>query len=350
MDFPLLRIVGRCRSSENLVCDLFVAFHGCFISHNLCCFWILLCNTRKYYDDCAQILTEHILAAVKPNKLKTFSTLDPLVKSVTDDIGEGTSSFFPGLQKVARLLRQGDDGGSPTPGHLSPSEHSAGVRSNDDPTSLEEGALPVREIPQELISEPASLEASRHNSSENLANELRSTRSSARMHQEELRCVIAVVRHGDRTPKQKLKVNMSEPLILQYFHDHCESNCTKDIKIKAKAPLIAFVNTVKTILDEYTKQEAEGVKVNKKLCNQLRHMRDILERWKITGLNRKLQIKPKKFSEDPETGEQKCTEVQLILKWGGNLTKLGENQAIRLGSQFRQEMYPGMFCSCLLVY
>jgi inositol hexakisphosphate/diphosphoinositol-pentakisphosphate kinase len=78
-------------------------------------------------------------------------------------------------------------------------------------------------------------------------------------------------------------------------------------------------------------------------------MRDVLERWKITGLNRKLQIKPRKFAEDPETGEQKCTEVQLILKWGGNLTKLGENQAIRLGQQFRQKMYPGKFHRCYVL-
>lgn len=38
-------------------------------------------------------------------------------------------------------------------------------------------------------------------------------------HQEELRCVVAIIRHGDRTPKQKLKVNMSEPHILKFFQD-----------------------------------------------------------------------------------------------------------------------------------
>ena len=311
-------------------------------------FFLAVPPYRKYYDDCSQILTEHILAAVKPNKLKTFSTLDPLVKNVDDEGGEPATGFFPiRLQKVARLLGQGEEA---TPevakpsslGGMSPSrsEHSTGVLSTDDPTTLEEGALPVRQMPQELISEPASLEASRHNSSEDLIKTSLRESASSRFHQEELRCVIAIVRHGDRTPKQKLKVNMSEPLILQYFHDQCENNCAKDLKIKAKAPLTAFVKTVKTILANYDKQMAAGEKVNKKLYNQLRHMRDVLERWKITGLNRKLQIKPKAFTEDPETGEQKCKEVQLILKWGGNLTKLGENQAIRLGRQFRQEMYP----------
>jgi inositol-hexakisphosphate/diphosphoinositol-pentakisphosphate 1-kinase len=293
-------------------------------------------------------LTEHLLATCKPHKLVTFSTLHPLVKNVDDDTGETWSGFFPiRLQKVARLLRQGDN---TTPavsklvsnGTLSPSrsDHSNGVMSTDDPTTLEEGALPVRQIPQELISEPASLEPSRHNSCEDLFQAGLLASTSSRCHQEELRCVIAVVRHGDRTPKQKLKVNISEPLILQYFHNHCQGNCTKDIKIKAKAPLTAFVTTVKTILANYDKESAAGVKVDRKLYNQLKHMRDVLERWKITGLNRKLQIKPKEFRDDPDTGEKKCSEVQLILKWGGNLTKLGEHQAIRLGQQFRQEMYP----------
>lgn len=67
------------------------------------------------------------------------------------------------------------------------------------------------------------------------------------------------------------------------------------------------------------------------------------KRWKIVGLNRKLQIKPRKF-EDYEDGngetKQRCKEVQLILKWGGNLTKLGEKQSIVLGKRFRHEMYP----------
>lgn len=288
------------------------------------------------------------MAAVKPNKLVTFSTLDPLVTHVDDDAGRRSTRFFPfRLQNVARLLRHGDESSSAvgeptTAGTISPSrsDHSNGVMSTDDPTTLEEGALPVRQIPQELLSEPASLEPSRHNSSEDLIQANLRSSTSSRFHQEELRCVIAVVRHGDRTPKQKLKVNMSEPLILQYFHDHCENNCSKDLKIKAKAPLTAFVKTVRTILANYDKQAAEGLEINRKLYNQLKHMRDVLERWKITGLNRKLQIKPLEFTENPETGDQICRKVQLILKWGGNLTKLGENQAIRLGQQFRQEMYP----------
>jgi inositol hexakisphosphate/diphosphoinositol-pentakisphosphate kinase len=97
-----------------------------------------------------------------------------------------------------------------------------------------------------------------------------------------------------------------------------------------------FLQTVRTTLDELHSQETyEG------LHYQLMHMRDILERWKIVGLNRKLQIKPRKFEEyTDENGETKerCTDVQLILKWGGNLTKLGEKQSISLGQRLRHEM------------
>lgn len=38
------------------------------------------------------------------------------------------------------------------------------------------------------------------------ANLLEATKTDERSMHEELRCVLAVVRHGDRTPKQKLKV------------------------------------------------------------------------------------------------------------------------------------------------
>jgi inositol-hexakisphosphate/diphosphoinositol-pentakisphosphate 1-kinase len=89
----------------------------------------------------------------------------------------------------------------------------------------------------------------------------------------------------------------------------------KDLKIKAKAPLTEFLCTVKTTLAKIQQDrsaDTEGLRY------QLMHMRDVLERWKIAGLNRKLQIKPRKFEEFiDKTGSNtiRCAEVQLILKW-----------------------------------
>ncbi len=39
-------------------------------------------------------------------------------------------------------------------------------------------------------------------------------------HPEELRCVIAIIRHGDRTPKQKMKMVVTYPHILAYYERH----------------------------------------------------------------------------------------------------------------------------------
>lgn len=69
-------------------------------------------------------------------------------------------------------------------------------------------------------------------------------------------------------------------------------------------------------------KEAEAARKEKKeMLTKLKLMRDILEKWKIGGINRKLQIKPKSWEEFvDEEGEThvRATEVQLILKWGGN--------------------------------
>lgn len=169
-----------------------------------------------------------MLAIVKPAALKTFSTLDPLV---TTSLNRQTAAD---LAQVARMLCRTNSepkiGGSSicengvvtdTSSALLNAHRSdtTGDGPNPAAATLIEGAVPVREFPANLTSEPASIsisgnsslagESSRNNDNN---NEMEGT------HQEELRCVLAIFRHADRTPKQKLKVNMSEPHILCYFH------------------------------------------------------------------------------------------------------------------------------------
>ena len=254
------------------------------------------------------------------------------------------------LSRAARMLQgepeEGDEneedtysiGQQSAENATSPHRTETGELLSTAAATLIEGAVPVREFPNDLTSLPASMAQSANSSVVDESDLPRRRRASSIQgsHQEELRCVIAIVRHGDRTPKQKLKVNMTEPHILKYFADHVQ-DCHKDLKVKAKAPLTEFLQTVKTTLADLKGSESDGLRY------QLMHMRDILERWKIVGLNRKLQIKPKSFEEYvDENGEKKerCIQVQLILKWGGNLTKLGEKQSINLGQRLRQTLYP----------
>ena len=164
---------------------------------------------------------------------------------------------------------------------------------------------------------------------------------SSNLEKEELRCVITVIRHGDRSPKQKLKIKITDPVILNYFHKH-SSNCRKDLKIKDRNPMKEFLEVCKNLISEKEAIQEKSVD-EKELLMKPQHTRDILEKWTIGGLNRKLQLKPQKWSEDVDGDGnmyEKCTKVLLILKWGGNLTKLGEKQAISLGQRLRQEIYP----------
>jgi Histidine phosphatase superfamily (branch 2) len=474
--------------------------------------WSFVKNSRKYYDDCAQILSEHILALVKPSPNHTFSTLDPLVtianmslhqlpeesgtvggngddETISDgaSIIDGPSSGYPPmpsgaasvgsasnnnnnnnatstsvsaasplvsragrkntfLTRATRMLqgdcvsgddddddeyheyfdnhddgamieggRSGGGGGDDksvdglgqgelsqyapqqqqqqqqplaifTTRHArSPSRcPETGELLSNAAATLVEGAVPVREFPNNLMSEPASLAQSSNSSYADLApceytdndgydgdaqlglsdleedgdetgngkgegvavgrravgrasrtekkttersnaqhnNHHRTSSSSERANsgrrrrvssitaprQEELRCVLAIIRHGDRTPKQKLKVNMTEPHILKYFHDHSKGAADKDLKVKAKQPMTEFLETVKTTLFDLTvqtdsssnassdavasikdkdKKKNKAIKaaagVAKKgaeqgnLRHQLMHMRDVLE-------------------------------------------------------------------------
>lgn len=289
--------------------------------------WSFVKKSKKYYDDCAQILTEHMTAALRPKSLTGFSALDPLLETLREK--------FPIRQKQKNnSYKVYSRNKMPDDPSIDMSETS--FENSETAVTLDEGAKRVRDLPDMLIgksSVPASASSSVAGDEEPLAT---------KTHQEELLCVIAIVRHGDRTPKQKLKVDLSEPLILKYFHKH-STNCKKDLKIKDKKPMTEFLHTVREIIKgrkNYDKEISfESKERDAAIFNKIMHMRDVLERWKIGGLNRKLQIKPREWIEyvDSENGAKviRCVKVQLILKWGGNLTKLGEKQAINLGRKLR---------------
>ena len=329
--FDLLR-VQQADSLISYVCDV----NG----------WSFVKNSRKYYDDCAQILTEHMLAAVKPNSFRYFSALNPLTTTIKNSTGPLTpkngkvaSSKMnrktkAAIQNDSRNLNEALDNNI-----LNRSIHDNFPIQNTN--SIDMLACPIRDIPNLLAQEPVSRCTSTNSSIVDESDAHSQKSSTKATHEEELRCVISIIRHGDRTPKQKLKVIMSEPQVLDYFHKYCVSS-RKDLKVKAKAAMIEFLNTVKRIIARLESLDRSARDAD--LLYKMQHMRDVLERWKIGGLNRKLQIKPRQWEEivNEETGDTviQCTEVLLILKWGGNLTKLGEKQATYLGRSLRHELYP----------
>ncbi|KAL7543874.1 hypothetical protein ACHAXR_013260 [Thalassiosira sp. AJA248-18] len=330
--------------------------------------WSFVKNSRKYYDDCAQILTEHMMAALKPKSKVSFSALAPLLATMEDPVvnipggkpkKKKNHNRGASIADRVKMMLMGEndaeeDGVQDEKNDKVSDLHGSDAGSNGNSVGLldtyEEPVdfitNPVRNLPDQLATEPASSASIVPSGNSSLAD-LDDISYSGKengviattTHQEELRCVITIIRHGDRTPKQKLKGDINGEHFLRYFHDHTKK-VKKDLKIKAKKDMVQFLETVKAVISD---MEAEGADKNRHLLYKARHIRDILQRWKFSGLNRKLQMKPRKWIEQ-ETPDgstaTKCSEFQLIVKWGGDLTKLGERQAVRLGNRLRNELYP----------
>jgi len=311
--------------------------------------WSFVKNSRKYYDDCATILTEHMLAAVKPKSKISFSALAPLLATMEDTVEDTYRSKTkkkrhnrgPSIADRVKSLLMGDNASNANEEDEALDLHASDTE-NSALCEVPEDFKPVREIvPDRLATEPASIVPSGASSLAETDDDAQSRSGDPMVkttHQEELRCVLTVIRHGDRTPKQKLKGDITEERFLQYFHDHT-ADVKKDLKVKAKKPMVEFLECVKAVIKD---KEQEGAKKNREVLYKVRHIRDILQRWKFSGLNRKLQMKPRKWivEEYPDGNVTKCSELQLVVKWGGDLTKLGEKQAINLGKRLRNELYP----------
>ena len=157
---------------------------------------------------------------------------------------------------------------------------------------------------------------------------------------EELRSIVAVFRHGDRSPKEKMKLIVEDKRFLSFFEELGKNDITKEIKLKKAKELSRVLEIVNEILNE-NKQVIIG---EDNFITRIFQIKMVLERKiHFDGLTRKIQMKPLKFSEtfDEKTGKKiiKVTQALLILKWGGSLTHAGIEQAYKLGTTFCR-LYP----------
>ncbi|XP_069692584.1 inositol hexakisphosphate and diphosphoinositol-pentakisphosphate kinase isoform X3 [Periplaneta americana] len=158
----------------------------------------------------------------------------------------------------------------------------------------------------------------------------------------ELRCVVAVIRHGDRTPKQKMKVEVRHPKFFEIFEKY---DGYKDGHVKLKRPkqLQEILDIARSLLNEIQHRAADPEIEEKQ--GKLEQLKSVLEMYgHFSGINRKVQMKyqpkgrPRGSSSDDDAPKE--PSLVLILKWGGELTPAGRIQAEELGRIFRC-MYPG---------
>ncbi|KAM8997869.1 inositol hexakisphosphate and diphosphoinositol-pentakisphosphate kinase 1 isoform 4-T7 [Ara ararauna] len=159
----------------------------------------------------------------------------------------------------------------------------------------------------------------------------------------ELRCVIAVIRHGDRTPKQKMKMEVKHPRFFELFEKY-DGYKTGKLKLKRPEQLQEVLDIARQlVVDLGTHSDCE-IEERK---SKLEQLKSVLEMYgHFSGINRKVQLTylphghPKAASEDEEARRESSPSLLLVLKWGGELTPAGRVQAEELGRAFRC-MYPG---------
>jgi len=212
---------------------------------------------------------------------------------------------------------------------------------------------------------------------------------------ERLRCVLVVMRHGDRRPKEKMKFKTKQPVLLEYFDPRDEDrdeHQSEEVKLKTPEQMLALKAEMEAVSEKLRREilcaaeccsatdgasnttgqldvEAKASKGLSELKGELQNIEVLLEvlsmKDRFSGLERKVQLKVSKWKAakgEPKRAEQKpdeskaakdgesaesekknrrrAAQVQVVAKWGGELTIAGLQQAEDLGNRLRLGLYP----------
>ncbi|EGZ28436.1 hypothetical protein PHYSODRAFT_309294 [Phytophthora sojae] len=263
--------------------------------------WSFVKNSKKYYDDCGLILHNYLVSALRSRyfRQRRANSLTSMGTQMCPQYATEASAMSNGGHDWREHTRPSS--GSDASESSVASASSAGLLLDDE-------------------------------------------------NREELRCVIAVVRHGDRTPKQKLKTLVWERDLVDFYEKRRSEGKYDEVKVKAVADLQELLDLVRSLIKAYApgvgSKEAVWEVEGGDSFEKLLQMKRVLERWKFAGINRKVQFKPHKsyaaaaaaYAEGPDGSEK--PKVLMILKWGGDLTERGKQQGEELGQSFRNSLYP----------
>ncbi|KAE8021630.1 hypothetical protein FH972_007504 [Carpinus fangiana] len=164
---------------------------------------------------------------------------------------------------------------------------------------------------------------------------------------EELRCVITIIRHGDRTPKQKVKLKVTEEKLLKLMLKYNGGRPRSETKLKSAIQLQDLLDATRMLVPRTRPgRESDSETEDFEHAEKLRQVKAVLEEGgHFSGIYRKVQLKPLKWvkitKSNGEEEEERPVEALMVLKYGGVLTHAGRKQAEDLGRYFRNNMYPG---------
>eukprot|EP00667_Euglena_gracilis_P000680 EG_transcript_680 len=130
----------------------------------------------------------------------------------------------------------------------------------------------------------------------------------------ELRCVLAIVRHGDRTPKQKMKMIVTQPPLIALMEKHLDVK-GKQAKLKAPSQLQELLDITRRMLEE-TRRDMQAAETKEEqdalleTSEKLRYMRAVLEQGTFSGVNRKAQLKPIQADKKQKEKEREAARAE----------------------------------------
>ncbi|XP_068711833.1 inositol hexakisphosphate and diphosphoinositol-pentakisphosphate kinase 2-like isoform X2 [Montipora foliosa] len=117
----------------------------------------------------------------------------------------------------------------------------------------------------------------------------------------ELRCVVGIIRHGDRTPKQKMKMEVRHPRFIELFKKYGGFDEHK-LKLKRPAQLQEVLDIARDLLAQF--KEGEPVFESR---NKIHQLKSVLEMYGyFSGINRKIQFKYLGKPREGNDSESSC--------------------------------------------
>ncbi|XXQ37278.1 Inositol hexakisphosphate and diphosphoinositol-pentakisphosphate kinase [Plasmodiophora brassicae] len=130
--------------------------------------------------------------------------------------------------------------------------------------------------------------------------------------------IVAVFRHSDRTPKQKLKISITDMEVIQmFFPDGLDPVPPVEFKLKRSSELEALSNIIRSLRERDPKYDAQFSGIATVLAANF--------------VSTKVQIKL-----DVRADEELF--AMIICKWGGEMTAAGVVQSQSLGRRLRQDI------------
>ncbi|KAJ5198420.1 uncharacterized protein N7498_007537 [Penicillium cinerascens] len=291
--------------------------------------WSFVKDNNDYYDKCANILGDIFLAERRKYEGSVERSeppspdMDPSRRSTAGSHRQALKTLLKS-PSTSRLQKAHE----PVPSDVStgaPSlASSSGFESNDVGATLSklnsrDGRSESRGYSPSNTKSPA---LSLHHPNDGAPPPL-----PASKHSWKLKGMVAVIRHADRTPKQKFKFTFHSQPFVDLLKGHQE-----EVVIKGEAALSSVSNAVKLAME----QELEDME-------KLKLLRTSLEK-KGGGLGRRSQTRSDSISGatfsrfSAVENDLILDKLQLVIKWGGEPTHAARYQSQDLGLNMRDDL------------